>query len=51
MAAHRSPVKHDLADWTVTDDWSDPLPVTEDEVDLFEAWFGDLFDEMFGACR
>jgi hypothetical protein len=24
------------------------IPVTEDEVDLFERWFGDLFDELFG---
>lgn len=44
-------VKHDLAGWTVTDDLPDPLPVTEVEVDVFEAWFGDLFDELFGPCR
>jgi hypothetical protein len=34
--------------WTVTDDWPDPLPVTQAEIDLFEAWFGDFFDELFG---
>lgn len=45
------PVKHDLAGWTVTDDWPDDVPVTEAEVDVFEAWFGDLFDEFFGPCR
>ena len=21
------------------------------EVDVFEQWFGDLFDELFGSCR
>ncbi len=42
------PPRHDLAKWSVTDNWSDPVPVTEAEVKLFERWFGDLFDEMFG---
>lgn len=45
------PVKHDLAGWTVTDDWPEHIPVTEAEVDVFERWFGDLFDEFFGPCR
>ncbi len=45
------PVKHDLAGWTITDDWPEHVPVTEAEVDVFEAWFGDLFDELFGPCR
>jgi len=27
------------------------IPVTDAEVDVFEAWFGDLFDELFGPCR
>jgi len=34
----------------VTDDWPKDVPVTEAETDVFEAWFGDLFDEMFGKC-
>jgi hypothetical protein len=34
--------------WTVTDDWPKDVPVTEAEIDVFEAWFGDLFDELFG---
>ena len=42
------PLKHDLSTWTVTDDWPDPVPVTEAEIDVFEQWFGDLFDELFG---
>jgi hypothetical protein len=24
------------------------VPVTEAEIDVFEAWFGDLFDDLFG---
>lgn len=42
------PPKHDLAAWTVTDDWPDPVPVVSAEIDVFEGWFGDLFDELFG---
>jgi hypothetical protein len=45
------PPKHDLSTWTVTDDWPGRVPVTEAEVDVFEAWLGDLFDELFGQCR
>ena len=42
------PLKHDLSSWTVTDDWPHPVPVTEAEIEVFEQWFGDLFDELFG---
>jgi len=42
------PLKHDLSAWTVTDDWPDPVPVTQAEIEVFEQWFGDLFDELFG---
>ena len=45
------PIKHDVATWAVTDDWSDRVPITDAELDVFEAWFGDLFDELFGLCR
>ena len=41
------PPKHDLSTWTVTDDWPDPVPVTQAEIEVFERWFGDLFDELF----
>ena len=37
--------------WTVTDDWPNPVPISDAELDVFEAWFGDLFDELFGSCR
>jgi hypothetical protein len=34
------PPKDDFSTWIVTDD-----------VDVFEAWFGDVFDNLFGPCR
>jgi hypothetical protein len=43
------PVKRDLADWRVVDDWPQRVPVTEREVDVVEAWFGDILDELFGT--
>lgn len=43
------PFRHDLSTWTVTDDWPEPMPVTAQEVEVFETWFGDLFDELFGT--
>lgn len=45
------PLKDDLSTWTVTDDWPDRVPVTASEVDIFEAWFGDVFDALFGPCQ
>ncbi|WP_285295767.1 hypothetical protein [Aureimonas altamirensis] len=33
----------------VTDDWPDYVPVTEEEVDIFERYFGDLLDRLFGG--
>jgi hypothetical protein len=27
------------------------VPVTDAEIDVFEAWFGDLFYELFGPSR
>jgi hypothetical protein len=43
--------RHDISAWAVIDDWPERVPVTEGEVDVFERWFGDLFDELFGPCR
>jgi len=45
------PPKDDLSTWAVTDDWPERVPVTVAEVDVFEAWFGDVFDELFGPCQ
>jgi hypothetical protein len=43
------PAAWDTTAWTVTDDWPDEVPITEAEIDVFEAWFGDLFDELFST--
>jgi hypothetical protein len=43
------PAPQDTTTWTVTDDWPDEVPITEAELDVFEAWFGDLFDEFFST--
>jgi hypothetical protein len=43
------PAQEDPTTWTVTDDWPDEVPITEAEIDVFEAWFGDLFDELFST--
>ncbi|WP_375551357.1 hypothetical protein [Rhodophyticola porphyridii] len=32
----------------ITDDWPEVVPVTEAEVRMIEAYFGDLLDELFG---
>jgi hypothetical protein len=45
------PVKYDIETWRVIDDWPACVPVTETEIDVFEAWFGDLFDELFELRR
>ena len=44
----RRRAKRDRMIWTVTDDWPEDVPVTEAEIAVFEAWFGELFDELFG---
>jgi len=45
------PPRLDVQSWTVTDDWVDPVPITNAELSVFESWFGDLFDELFGPRR
>ena len=45
------PVKHDVDSWRVIDDRPAHVPVTDAELDVFEAWFGDVFDELFGPSR
>lgn len=32
----------------VTDDWPDVLPITDAEVRIIEAHFGDVLDDLFG---
>ena len=45
----RRRAKRDRTAWTVTDDWPEEVPVTEAEIEVFETWFGELFDELFPA--
>jgi hypothetical protein len=45
------PPEHDVEAWTVTDDRPERVPITDAELDVFEAWFGDLFDDLFGPHR
>lgn len=49
MAGQRPKDEHST--WTVTDDWPRPVPVAKAEMDVFEAWFGNVFDELFGLCQ
>jgi hypothetical protein len=39
----------DPSTWTVRDDWPEEVPVTDAEIEVFETWFGDLFDELFST--
>jgi hypothetical protein len=43
------PAPEDRTTWTVKDDWPADVPVTEAEIEVFEAWFGDLFDDLFST--
>ena len=49
----RPPRRKPSAKWhdnlRVVDDWPDRVPVTEEEVDVFERYFGDLLDRLFGG--
>lgn len=42
-------IRNDPTTWIITDDRSENVPVTDAEIDVFEAWFGDLFDELFST--
>ncbi|MBU2031569.1 MAG: hypothetical protein KKG69_01845 [Alphaproteobacteria bacterium] len=39
---------NDPTSWRVVDDWPERVPLTEVEIEVFERWFGDIFDELFG---
>jgi len=42
------PPRQNVESWRVIDDWPAQVPVSDAEVAVFEAWFGDIFDELFG---
>lgn len=41
----------DGENFSVTDDWPDDVPVTEAEIEVFERWFGDVFDELLSPKK
>ena len=41
--------KHDASTWTVIDDWPEKVPITEAEIEIYERYFGDVLDELFGS--
>lgn len=41
----------DEENFSVTDDWPDDVPVTEAEIEVFERWFGDFFDELLSPKK
>ncbi|RCI80124.1 hypothetical protein DNK03_00590 [Brucella anthropi] len=41
----------DVEKLPVIDDWPDEVPITEAEIQVFERWFADVFDEMFGSLE
>ena len=43
------PAKKKRSEWTVNDDWPEDVPIAEAEIEVFEARFGDLFDELFST--
>lgn len=45
------PPVEDPKTWRVVDDWPDRVPVTEAEIEVFERWFADIFDELFGPTQ
>lgn len=46
----RAPASKWLDNLRVVDDWPDRVPVTEKEIDVFECYFTDLLDRLFGGA-
>lgn len=45
----RSPLRIvDVESLPVFDDWPEKVPITEEELQIFERYFGDLLDRLFG---
>lgn len=47
----RRPHIPDAVELRVTDDWPEYVPVTEAEIQVFERWFADVFDELLGSVK
>jgi hypothetical protein len=46
-----SPPKDDPTTWRVVDDWPEKVPITEAEIEVFERYFADVFDRLFGPIE
>jgi len=45
----RSPLRIvDVETLPVFDDWPEKVPITEEELQIFERYFGDVLDRLFG---
>lgn len=45
----RSPLRIvDVESLPVFDDWPEKVPITEEELQIFERYFGDVLDRLFG---
>lgn len=45
----RSPLRIvDVETLPVIDDWPEKVPITEAEIEIFERYFGDVLDRLFG---
>lgn len=47
QSRNRSHCAFDTEKLSVIDNWPEQVPVTEAEIQVFERWFGDVFDELF----
>lgn len=45
----RPPHLFDVERLPVIDDWPEDVPIAEAEIQVFERWFADVFDELFGS--
>ena len=46
----RSPLRIvDVESLPVFDDWPEKVPITEEELQIFERYFGDVLDQLFGS--
>lgn len=43
-----SPPREDHSSWRVVDDWPEKVPITEAEIEVFEHYFADVFNRLFG---
>ena len=48
----RSPLRIvDVETLPVFDDWPEKVPITEEELQIFERYFGDVLDRLFGPIE